>query len=146
MGDGCLRVQGKGTEPIEKGAESDPGLHAGEMHAEAHMDAEPEPEVLASLTEHVEAIRVDIVALVPIGRSQQECHVRSGIDRHARQFCRSCGPAQDHRHRRLPPQRLLEGLRVEGAVSEERVELGAIAQERQEKVAGGAIRGLDPRR
>jgi hypothetical protein len=137
------RIQGEGPESIEKGGERDPRLHPGEMHTEARMDAEAEAKMLASRAEHVIPVGIDVVTLVPIGRPEQERHNRARVDGHSGQLRLSCGLTQDDRDRWLPPQRLFEGLRVEGTIGKESLELGAITHQRQEEVAGGTIGCLD---
>ena len=69
---------------------------------ETDVDAEPEADVLALLAEHVVAVRLDVLALVPVGRADEEGDVRALLDGHAGQLRVPGGPAQDHRHRRLP--------------------------------------------
>src|ERR1700683_5256342 len=51
-----LRVQPEGPEAVEERVDGDARLHAGEMHAQADVDAEPEADVLAHLAEHVVAV------------------------------------------------------------------------------------------
>src|ERR1700733_9530077 len=57
-----VRVQPEGPEAVEEGVDGDARLHAGEMHAQAHMDAETEADVLALLAEHVVAVGIGVLA------------------------------------------------------------------------------------
>ncbi len=51
-------------------------------------------------------------------------------------------PPQDHRHRRFPPDRLLERHRKQGPVLPHRLELVGVGQEAVEKVARSPVGGL----
>src|ERR1700692_1567041 len=62
-------VQPERPEAVEEGVDGDPRLHAGEMHAQADMDAEAKANVLAPLAEHVVAVGVGILALVAVRRT-----------------------------------------------------------------------------
>ena len=83
----------------------------GQVHPQADVDAEAEPDMLALLAEQVVAVGVDVLALVAVGRADQECRCRLLVDPHTGQVRVARGPPQDHGHRRLPAQHLFERLR-----------------------------------
>ena len=95
MGRVGVGVQGERTEAVEQGVDGDPRLHPGEMHAQAHVDAEAEAHVLALGTEHVEAVRIVVLAFVPVGRSDEEGEVGALLDGDAGQLRVAGGPAQN---------------------------------------------------
>src|SRR3984885_3309031 len=78
-----VRVQPEGPEAVEEGVDGDPRLHAGEMHAQADVDAEPEADMLAHLAEHVVAVGIGVLALVAVGGADQQRQVGALLDRHA---------------------------------------------------------------
>ena len=137
------RVEREVPETVEQRVDGDPGLHASEVHAEADMHTEAEADVLALFAEHVVEVGVGVLALVPIGRTDHEGDVGALLDVDPGQLGVPGGPAQDDGDRRLPAQRLLEGLREEGAVAVERVELGAVGEQGVEQAARGPVGGLD---
>src|SRR5271154_276700 len=73
-------VQREGPEAVEQGVDGDARLHPGEMHAEAHVDAEAEAHVLALLAEHVVAVGLRVLALVTVGRPDEQGEVGTLFD------------------------------------------------------------------
>src|SRR5271156_570649 len=88
-----LGVQREGTEAVEEGVDGDARLHAGEVHAQADVDAEAETDVLTLLAEQVVAVRVAVLAFVPVGRADHERDVGTLVDLHAGQLRVPGGPA-----------------------------------------------------
>jgi hypothetical protein len=110
------------------------------------VDAEAEADVLALLAEHVVAVGLGVLALVAVGRSDEECEVGPAFDLHAGQLGLTGGPAQNDADRGLPAHYFLERLREQRAVVVQRVELRPVVQESEEHAACGAVGRLHPGR
>src|ERR1700722_18938319 len=85
-------VQPERPEAVEERVDGDAGLHAGEVHAQADVDAEAEAHVLALLAEHVVAVGVGVLALVAVGRPDQQREVGAFVDFDAGQLRVAGGP------------------------------------------------------
>ena len=146
-GGSALGIQGEGSEPVEQSVctATRDSMRARCMPRHT-CTPNPKPTCWRWVAEHVVAVGVVVLALVSVGRPDQERHVGALLDGHARQLGGTHGPAQDHGHRRLPAHGLLEGLGVEGAVGVERLELRPVAEQCEQQAARGAVGGLHPRR
>src|SRR5580704_2976856 len=103
-------IEGERPQAVEERVDGHPRLHAGEVHPQADVDAEAESDVLALLAEQVEAVRVDVFALVAVGGADQQCEIGPLVDVHAGQLRVARCTAQDHGYRWLPAQHLFERL------------------------------------
>ena len=65
-------VQADVLEAVEQGIDRHPRFHAGQVHPQAHVDAEPESDVLLGLAEQVECVGVGVAAFVPVGAAEEQ--------------------------------------------------------------------------
>src|SRR5580704_15709484 len=66
-----LGIKSEPAQAIEQGVDGHPGFHAGQVHAEAHVYAEAEADVLAYFPEHVVAIGIDVLPFIAVGRTKE---------------------------------------------------------------------------
>ena len=86
------------------------------VHAQAYVHPEAEADVLADLPEHVEAVGVGVLALVPVGGTDHQGDASNSLLNPGNgQFRVAHAVPQDHRDRRLPAHRFLERLRERGS-------------------------------
>src|ERR1035437_9300269 len=60
----CVWIKPDVVQTIEDGIQRHPRLHSSQMHAQTHMDAESEPDVLLGFPEHVERVGIRIPRVV----------------------------------------------------------------------------------
>ena len=89
------------------------------MHAEALVDAGPERQVGLRLPVRVPHVGVLDVCLVAIGRAHQGEDARTLGDGTSGDVDIRRGLSIDHRHRRLPPQRLFDDVGDQSAVGDD---------------------------
>ncbi len=112
------------------------------MHPQAGVDPETEGDVVAIRPEDVEPVRVGVPPAIPVGVAQQEDDVGALGYRDTADAGVGGRPPQDHRHRRLPSDHLVEGGRDERTVGSYRRQLVRVGQQGEQQRAECPVRRL----
>src|SRR5256714_5471355 len=88
--------------------ERDAGLHAGEVHAEAHVRSGSERHMRFRRAVDIEAVGLCVMTLVAVRGSDEDVQVSARWDVDTTQSRVPDAPARDHQQRRLPAQRFFD--------------------------------------
>ena len=110
------------------------------------MRTEAEGDVLAGVAEDVEAVGVGELRGIAVGGAEADAHHRPLGDLHAADLDVGDGAAHDEQERRLVADALLDGLRKEGPVVVDGIELVGVGEEAEEQIAARPIGRLRARR
>ena len=122
-------------EAFEYCVERDPGLHAGEVHAEAHVRSRPERHMWCRRAVDIEAVGLSVMTLVAVRGSDEDVQFSARRDVDATQSRVPDAPARDHQQRRLPAQPFFDRRGAQLGILHDLVELVGVREQGEQQVA-----------